>query len=51
MEKCKYGTDPEAQKECEEYEESSINEYCFKFRKKYGNHCNGLSDRTKENEE
>jgi hypothetical protein len=46
---CEY-EDPEKQKECPEYEKSEKSIYCFKYRKGYGGHCNGLEDRTKEDE-
>ena len=50
MKICEFGADAKAQKECEDYEESKT-EYCFKFRELQGlNHCNGLEDRTKEEE-
>ena len=50
MKECKFGNDVEAQKECDDWEESEISVYCFKFRDLTDGffHCNGLSDRTKE---
>jgi hypothetical protein len=46
MKECEFGNDAEKQKDCPEYEKSDKSIYCFKFRKGYGGHCNGLPDRT-----
>ena len=51
MKICKHGNDPEAQKDCENYEPKDSEKnliICFMFRDLGGlYHCNGLNDNTK----